>query len=94
MKQRTKTGIVGIILAFVLGARTVFTAVRIPRYTAEAESVTYTNVLEDLRKDSSFDTGNYPANTTDYTLQVIQLAESADRELFVYVYQPSGAAKN
>lgn len=94
MKQRTKTGIVGVILAFVLGVCTVLTAVRIPRYTAEAESATYTNVLEDLRKDSSFDTEHYPTNPGDTSLQVIQLAESADKELFVYVYQPSGAARN
>ena len=33
---------------------------------------------------------NYPSAAKDYSLQIIQLAESTDKELFVYVYQPSG----
>ena len=38
---------------------------------------------------TSFNPGNYPIKADDYSLQIIQLAESADKELFVYVYQPS-----
>src|SRR5574344_532151 len=47
----------------------------------------YTNVLDDLHSDSSFDESIYPVNAGDYTLKVIQVAESNDKELFVYVYQ-------
>lgn len=61
-------------------------------YTAFADTV-YTNVLEDLKKDNSFSTGHYPEKTDDYSLQIIQLAESSEKELFVYVYQPSGQTK-
>lgn len=59
-----------------------------------ADNVIYTNVIDDLKKDSSFKPSNYPENAEDYGLQVIQLAESADKELFIYVYQPSGQTKN
>ena len=50
----------------------------------------YSNVADDLRKDDNFNAWEYPAKATDYSLQVIQIAESAAGELFVYVYQPSG----
>ena len=59
-----------------------------------ADNVIYTNVIDDLKKDSGFKPSNYPENVEDYGLQVIQLAESADKELFIYVYQPSGQTKN
>ena len=51
---------------------------------------TASGVLEDLSKDASFKAENYPSNAKDYSLSVMQLAESTDKELFVYVYQPSG----
>ena len=54
----------------------------------------YSAVLYDLKKDTSFNTENYPTKADDYSLQIIQLAESSDKELFVYVYQPSGQTKN
>lgn len=58
---------------------------------AESENEkTASGVLEDLSKDASFNVGNYPSAAKDYSLQIIQLAESADKELFIYVYQPSG----
>lgn len=48
----------------------------------------YSGALEDLEKDPDFDVSNYPAVDDDYTLEVIQIAESANKELFVYIYQP------
>ena len=56
---------------------------------AAEENKTASGVIEDLSKDASFKAENYPSATKDYSLQIIQLAESADKELFVYVYQPS-----
>ena len=94
MKQATKTRLVSTFLAFVLGVCVVITtAAQIP-IVARAESITYSNVLDDLKKDTSFNSSNYPLETDDYSLQIIQLAESVDKELFVYVYQPSGKAKD
>lgn len=57
---------------------------------AFADNTEYTDVLEDLTKDETFDAEVYPVVENDYSLQVIQIAESEDKELFVYVYQPSG----
>ena len=81
------------ILAFVTVICTVFMAVQIP-LIARAESIEYSDVMSDLQKDSSFQASYYPEKTADYSLQIIQLAESVNRELFVYVYQPSGKQKD
>ena len=60
--------------------------------TAYASSITinggYTDVLEDLKVSEDFDADSYKINEKDYSLQVITIAESEDKELFVYVYQP------
>lgn len=70
---------------FLTGAQS-FSAV-----AAESENEkTASGVLEDLSKDASFNAANYPSNAKDYSLSVMQLAESTDKELFIYVYQPSG----
>lgn len=61
---------------------------------AHAAASSYTDVLDDLRKDDSFSESYYPEKADDYSLQIIQIAESTDRELFVYVYQPSGQLKS
>lgn len=53
----------------------------------------YSNVLDDLKKDESFDIAKYPEKSDDYSLQLVQIAESTN-ELFVYVYQPSGKIKD
>ena len=49
----------------------------------------YTNVLQDLKTDDTFNEADYPVDTTDNSLQVITLSESSDKEIFVYVYQPN-----
>ena len=62
--------------------------------STKAEETIYSNVLDDLQKDENFNIEDYPLKENDYTLQVIQVAESSDKELFLYVYQPSGILKN
>lgn len=59
----------------------------IPTYT-NADNNEYSNVLDDLQKDENFNIEDYPTKEKDYSLQVIQVAESEDKELFIYVYQP------
>lgn len=49
----------------------------------------YSGVLEDLQTDPNFSTENYPAVDNDYSISLIQIAESVDKELFAYVYQPA-----
>lgn len=89
----TKKRLAVMLLAFVLGISAVITAAQVPVIAKAESTVTYTNVLEDLQRDSSFSKENYPEQATDYSLQLIQLAESSNKELFVYVYQPSGQLK-
>ena len=62
--------------------------------TAYAEEVGYSSVLKDLENDPNFDISLYPANEKDYSLQVVQIAESTEGELLVYVYQPSNGTKD
>ena len=80
-------------LAFLLVFCTLFTATQGIGVTYAEES-DYSGVLDDLQKDDSFDESHYPAIEDDYSLKIIQIAESTDGELFLYVYQPSGQAKN
>ena len=53
-------------------------------------ATTGSDVLDDLKKDESFNVADYPAIDTNYSLTVIHIAESTDGELLIYVYQPSG----
>lgn len=48
----------------------------------------YSDVVSDLQIDESFNAEKYEINNEDYSLKIIQIAESVDKELFVYVYQP------
>lgn len=66
----------------------------LPVSAAAGSSGEYTSVLDDLQRDDSFSEAYYPPVSGDYSLNVIQLAESTERELFVYVYQPSGQTKD
>lgn len=60
---------------------------------AFAAETAYTGVLDDLKKDSSFQESDYPLVSDDYSLNIIQIAESTDKRLYVYVYHPCGAGK-
>ncbi len=94
MTNVMRTKWIAFLLAFITVFCTVITTVQTPVIAHAQEGKTYSNVLDDLKKDSSFNPSNYPAKSNDYSLQIIQLAESVDKELFVYVYQPSGKTKN
>lgn len=62
--------------------------------SAASSDAQYTSVLEDLQENKKFDKNLYPDVANDYSLEVIQVAESKNNELFVYVYQPSNATKD
>ncbi|MCM1440628.1 MAG: hypothetical protein NC131_15735, partial [Roseburia sp.] len=64
-------------------------AVKILREEPEPPAPVYSDVLKDLGKDKDFDVTAYPKQELDYSLKLIQLAESVSGELFVYVYNPS-----
>lgn len=83
--------IIAIIIALVIFSLTSVGGI----YAAADEGgIEYSDVLEDLQKDETFDETKYPENAKDYSLQLIQIAESEDDELFIYVYQPSGKTKD
>ena len=90
MTNVMRTKWIAFLLAFITVFCTVITTVQTPVIAHAQEGKAYSNVLDDLKKDSSFNPSNYPTKSNDYSLQIIQLAESVNKELFVYVYQPSG----
>ena len=90
--SKAREKILSMIFAFAIVVCTVLTAVHTTQFETKAEG--YSGVLQDLQKDKSFQAGNYPLNENDYSLQLIQVAESTEKELFLYVYQPSGETKN
>lgn len=84
---------------FVLILSTILISIfAVPTYNSYAsiliDGIEYSTVLEDLQSDSSFNVESYALNEKDYSLQVIQIAESENKELFIYVYQPSGEIGN
>lgn len=56
---------------------------------ARAEASAYSDVMDDLQKAENFDVNDYPLIPSDYSLKVIQIAESQQGELLIYVYQPA-----
>lgn len=60
---------------------------------AYASSREYSNVLDDLQKDGSFKASDYPIKPFSYGMEVIQIAESAAGELYIYVYHHVGETK-
>ncbi|MCH5162734.1 MAG: hypothetical protein J1G38_04520 [Clostridiales bacterium] len=65
----------------------------VPSVRAYAADEAPSGVLEDLKKDPSFDIVNYPARDNDYSISIIQIAEGNKGSLYVYAYQPSGDFK-
>ena len=58
---------------------------------AWAEEESGSKVMTDLSRAENFNIDDYPYNPTDFSLQVIQIAESTEKELLIYVYQPSAS---
>ena len=83
---------IGVILTLICLVLT-FLLLPCPVY-AESVNNGYSSVLDDLKSDPNFDESLYPVNEKDYSLQVVQIAESKDGELLVYVYQPSNGIKD
>lgn len=63
-------------------------------FTVSAEESQTSDVLDDLGKDTTFNANDFPGNSTDYSLNFITLAEGDNRELFIYVYQPSNGYRD
>ena len=83
-----------VLAALVLSLFCVFGNIHKKSLKVDAATISYTDVLEDLQKDESFKVEDYPAKADDYSLQIIQIAESVNGELFIYVYQPCHDTKD
>lgn len=57
-------------------------------------AISTSNVLTDLKIDENFNESDYPANGNDWSIYVIQIGESANKELYIYTYQPSNGSKD
>ena len=75
-----------ILLAIVLFAAWILTTLQTSVVYATTDS---TVVMSELKSDPKFDESSYPDNPQDYSLQVIQIGEDEDYELYIYVYQPA-----
>ncbi len=53
-----------------------------------AQTPNNTSVLADLQKDSNFNVADYRDKSDDYSIDIIQIAESTAKELLIYTYQP------
>ncbi len=84
--------IVQMIIAVVILFCGVFPLSGISTALAVESEVVYSDVLDDLHKDENFDESYYPEDDKDYSIQLIQIAESSAQELFAYIYQPGGQA--
>lgn len=83
--KRIKSGIIIIVFAFML-VLSLFAGQGVT--PAFAETSNFSSVLADLQKDSNFNFADYPENSKDYSIQVIQIAESKQGNLYLYTYQP------
>ncbi len=83
--KRIKSGIIIIVFAFML-VLSLFAGQGVT--PAFAETSNFSSVLADLQKDSNFNFADYPENSKDYSIQVIQIAESETGNLYLYTYQP------
>lgn len=56
--------------------------------SAFANTARYTSVMDDLQIDETFNVSDFPADSSDYSVKIIQIAETSDGDLFIYTYQP------
>ncbi len=91
--QKQRKGILKVIFTMFLLACSIFsnlfTSVNNLAFALSGNAIEYTDVLADLQKDENFNLEDYPIDNEDFSLKVIQIAESVNKELFIYVYQPS-----
>ena len=87
MKNKT-LNIINIFLLFALAVTLILLSVFSTVYSI-AHAETSEEVLQDLRRDKNFNEEDYPYVKDNYALYVIQIGESSNKELFVYVYLAS-----
>lgn len=79
-------------LSLFLFVVTIISCVFTPMEAKAEDTGVSMGVLSDLEKSDNFDKSKYKAVANDPSLSVIQIAESANGCLYLYVYQPSNGA--
>ena len=92
-KKSVKNWFIWFLVAIILSLP-LFASLNFSFSTYAESEIEYSSVLDDLHKDENFNENDYPLIADDYSLQVIQVAESVNDELFIYVYQPGGENLN
>lgn len=79
------------LLLFVLLLSTLCASSTLNLYAEEVDSISqeYSNVIDDLSKNPNFNVENYPEDKSNNSLQFVDIAESGNKELYIYVYQPN-----
>lgn len=90
MKRKNKVvfNIFNIFLLVILCAFS-FVSPFVFRVANAVENSDYSNVLEDLSLDENFNVEDYPSKEKDYSIDIIQVAETQGGEVIIYAYQPS-----
>ena len=91
IKQNLKSFIYILLALFLLGLT--LTSGRGNSSAFASTSGGHSDVLDDLTKDENFNINDYPIIEDDYSIQVIQIAESTSGALYLYTYQPSQYVK-
>ena len=78
-----------VVIALFIGLFSIMSSNMAMTVRADGTESTYSNVLDDLKKDSNFDENKYPSIVNDYSVELITIAEGEHTEVFVYVYMPS-----
>ncbi len=90
MKQagrKTNYAVILLIAIFFIFFQTGGGAVYRTAVSARAETEA-SSVIKDLTTDKSFNFSDYPEELYNFSIEVIQIAESENGELFIYTYQP------
>ena len=91
LKRVLKKVISFALILITLSGGVIASALTVSAVSIESGDKQYSNVLDDLKRDSTFDTSKYSDNENDNSVKLIQIAESTDNHLFLYVYQPCDA---
>ena len=88
-KKKYFNNFIALTLVFLLLIPFLFLRVNKSVLARAEEVVKYSTALDDLSKSGDFSESNFPKVSNDFSIQIITIAESSDKELFIYVYQPS-----
>lgn len=83
-----------LLVILAIGGELLLSLFAVKAEAAEGTSTTYSNVLDDLIRDNSFDASKYPVKENSSDIEVIHIAEGEDNELYIYTYQPGNSVNH